>query len=152
LKIKAKTIKNSYIVMKKVYLFSLLTSFALASCGGSTEESPINADVVGAATEITFTSNEYNFGDIVQGEVVEHEFEFTNSGSNDLIIGSAKPSCGCTVPDYPKKPLRPGEKGKIKVKFDSANKIGPQNKTVEISANTQPNVHTLYIKGNILGE
>jgi len=138
--------------MKQVYLLAIAASLGLASCGGTSEETPINADVVGASTEISFATSEYNFGDIAQGDVVEYEFEFTNTGENDLIIGSAKPSCGCTVPEYPKKPLRPGEKGKIKVKFDSANKIGPQNKTVEISANTQPNVHTLYIKGNISGE
>jgi hypothetical protein len=136
--------------MKSIPLLMASLSLMMFSCGGNQDtNNAISAEVVGSPTEITFASSEFNFGEIKQGTVVEHEFEFTNTGDNELIIGSAKPSCGCTVPDFPKKPLKPGETGKIKVKFDSTGKVGPQNKTVEISANTEPNVHTLYIKGTI---
>jgi hypothetical protein len=100
---------------------------------------------------ITFKHAEYDFGDIKQGEVVEHTFEFTNTGEADLIIGDAKASCGCTVPEYPKnKLIKPGEKGTIKVSFDSDKKRGSSSKTVTLITNTQKGTELLTIKTNII--
>ena len=68
---------------------------------------------------IEFDKKEFDFGTIKQGEVVEGTFLVSNKGKTDLIITSAKASCGCTVPEWPKDPIKPGESSEIKFKFDS---------------------------------
>ncbi|MEP2512162.1 MAG: DUF1573 domain-containing protein, partial [Reichenbachiella sp.] len=82
-----------------------------------------------------FSEELHDFGTINEGDEVEHVFEFTNTGDAPLIISSATGSCGCTVPEWPKEPIGVGEKGEIKVKFNSRKKPGIQNKTVTITSN-----------------
>ena len=96
-----------------------------------------------------FSEELHDFGTITEGDVVEHIFTFTNTGEAPLIISSAKGSCGCTVPEWPKEPVGIGEEGTIKVKFNSSKKPGIQNKTVTITANTYPKVSRLRIKANV---
>jgi len=79
-------------------------------------------------------------------DVVEHTFNFTNTGASNLIITDASASCGCTVPSYPETPIYSGASGSITVKFNSANKSGEQNKTITISANTENGTERLKIK------
>lgn len=97
-----------------------------------------------------FKEKEHNFGKIMQGEKVSYSFRFKNAGKSDLIISNAKASCGCTVPEYPKKPLKPGEEGSILVTFNTGNRKGMQNKSVTVTANTQPNHIVLRIKAKVL--
>lgn len=99
--------------------------------------------------EMTFASTEYNFGDILEGQQVETTFEFTNTGKHDLLIHDCTASCGCTVPDWPRTPVKPGEKGKIKVKFDSTGKSGMNNKTVTVKANVPGGNLELKFKANV---
>lgn len=100
---------------------------------------------------MTFTETEFDFGDIRQGDKVTHEFEFKNTGEAELLIEHAIGSCGCTVPEYPKEALKPGESGKIKVTFNSAGKHGRQHKTVTLTTNTENEKEKLQIKANING-
>src|SRR6056300_1938849 len=96
---------------------------------------------------MTFEKSEHDFGTINEGDVVETAFVFTNTGNTALTILDARGSCGCTVPEYPKNtPIAPGEKGEIKVKFDSANKPGNQTKTVTLTTNTARGRDVLRIK------
>lgn len=97
-----------------------------------------------------FNEETHDFGTITEGETVAFNFEFTNTGKSDLIISDVSTSCGCTVPEYPKKPTRPGEKGIIKVSFSSAGKHGYQTKSIAIVANTQPNVTQIHIKAKVV--
>lgn len=97
-----------------------------------------------------FKEKEHDFGTIMQGEKVSYSFRFKNIGKSDLIISDAKASCGCTIPEYPKKPLKPGEEGKILVTFNTASRKGMQNKVVTITANTQPNNIHLRIKAKVM--
>lgn len=97
--------------------------------------------------KITFEETTYDFGKIIQGEKVAYDFHFTNTGKTDLVINKVSTSCGCTVGNYPKESIKPGEEGKIEVVFDSKGKHGFQNKTVTILANTTPNHTMLYLKG-----
>lgn len=99
----------------------------------------------------TFAFNEENhdFGKINEGDVVEHSFEFKNTGQAPLIISAAVGSCGCTVPEWPKEPIGIGETANIKVSFNSSKKPGLQNKTVTITANTFPKQTKLKIKANV---
>lgn len=101
------------------------------------------------AAEMVFKSEEYNYGTIKQGESVTHEFTFVNNGKEDLIITNAQGSCGCTVPQYPKEPVKTGESGTIKVTFNSAGKMGLQDKTVTITSNAKNSPRILHIKGSI---
>ena len=101
-------------------------------------------------TTVEFDKTVVDFGDITQGDVVKDVVKFTNTGSEPLIISSAKGSCGCTVPEWPKAPVAPGETGEIKVEFSSKGKKGKQTKTVTIQANTDPNPTRLTVKSNIL--
>jgi len=96
-----------------------------------------------------FHEEEFNFGSIKQGESVKHDFEFTNTGKEPLIISNASGSCGCTVPEWPKEPIAPGAKAVIKVTFNSAGKQGVQDKTVTLQSNAAQNPMILHLKGNV---
>ncbi len=100
----------------------------------------------GPLPEFKFEEESFDFGDINEGDVVDHVFKFTNVGQAPLIISSASASCGCTVPKWPKEPIPVGGTGEIKVQFNSKNKPGVQNKTVTITANTYPKISKLKIK------
>ena len=91
----------------------------------------------------------YDFGDMTAGDVVHHTFTFTNTGTNPLLITNAIGSCGCTVPTYPKEPIPPGGKAAIEVQFNSSGKEGLQNKTITVSANTEPATTVLTITSNV---
>lgn len=95
---------------------------------------------------ISFDKKTWDFGTIVDGEVVEHTFRFTNTGSKDLVISSASASCGCTIPNWPKEPIAPGDKGEIKVEFNSNGKKDLVTKDITILANTNPVKTILQIK------
>mgnify|MGYP006162269347 FL=1 len=99
---------------------------------------------------VQFVKEEHNFGDITQGEVVSHNFVIKNSGKSDLIISSAKGSCGCTVPVWPKDPIKPGAEAEIKVTFNSKGRSGSQTKKVTVLTNAIPNTKVLTIRGNVI--
>jgi hypothetical protein len=85
---------------------------------------------------ITFEKSTHDFGDIVQGDKVEHIFKFANTGTEPLIITNVQVTCGCTVPKgWPRDPIMPGGKGEITIAFNSANKMGKQNKVVTVVSN-----------------
>lgn len=99
-----------------------------------------------AKTTIQFVETVHDFGNLKQGDVAETTFKFTNTGKEPLVIENAQGSCGCTVPEYPKEPVAPGASGEIKVKFNSAGKSNAQQKTVTLTANTEPIQTILTIK------
>jgi len=98
---------------------------------------------------MSFGKSEHDFGTIKEGDKVDYTFDFKNSGESDLIITDAKGSCGCTVPEFPKDPIKPGKSGKIKVSFNSAGKPGMQSKTVTITTNTATGKEILTIKSSV---
>ncbi len=100
-------------------------------------------------TEIVFKRNFFSFGDIVQGDTVKFNFDFTNIGEVPLIIEDAKGSCSCTHPKYPIIPIQPGESGKITGIYVSDDKVGPQNASVTLTANTEPSTHQLLLDGKV---
>jgi hypothetical protein len=103
-----------------------------------------------AKTTWKFDKSEHDFGKLKQGESAEYKFKFTNTGKEPLIIENAQGSCGCTVPNYPKEPIAPGASGTIDVRFNSAGKNGAQQKTVTLTANTDPSITTiLTIKADV---
>jgi hypothetical protein len=98
-------------------------------------------------SEIVFENMEFDFGTISEGDVIEHTFTFTNTGATPLLIKNATATCGCTVPKWPDDPIPAGGKGEIQVRFDSKNKPNQQIKTITITANTEPEITRLRIKG-----
>ena len=146
--------------MKQLIL--LLVSLALVSCNSSSDEKTITADLVNSpltansnaekvlTPNIEMLETSYDFGEMLQGESVTHDFILKNTGDADLIISAAKGSCGCTVPQWPKTPIRQGEEATIKVTFNSAGKKGKQNKTVTLVTNAIPNTKVITINGNVI--
>lgn len=148
--------------MKKV-LLTVAVACTMFACQNEAKE--VTTDVVnnpntaaeGAAAEeskdmpkMVFASEVYDFGTVSQGEKVQFSYSFKNEGTTDLIITSAKGSCGCTVPQWPKEPIAPGAEGKIDVVFDSNGKSGKQHKKVTIVANTVPATNVVALKGEVV--
>lgn len=150
---------------------ALATVLLTVSCGGGQgpekpEDSALDTEMIhnpktastpsaeGRATQGTpvmaFERDKWDFGQIIQGESVEYNFRFTNSGDAPLVITDAKGSCGCTVPDWPREPVPPGGEGTIRVTYDSKGRKAQFNKTVTITANTVPNTNKLFISGNVI--
>lgn len=103
----------------------------------------------GAAPVISFKEEKHDFGTIIQGEKVSYSFVFKNTGGSDLVISSAQGSCGCTVPSYPKDPIKAGAEGKIDVEFNSEGKSGIVQKTVTLVTNCNPSTKVLTISSTI---
>lgn len=105
--------------------------------------------VDGKYPEMTFEKDVHDFGTINQGDKPTYDFKFENTGEADLLITTARGSCGCTVPEYPRTPIKVGETGTIKVSFDSKGKQGGTSKTVTIMCNTKEGSKILKINANI---
>jgi hypothetical protein len=138
--------KNENVKQEKV-LFDKVDSQNSQPAVSGTASNPVATD--GKFAVMTFQEEEHDFGTIQQGDKPSTDFSFKNTGEADLIITSARGSCGCTVPDYPKTPIKPGEAGNIKVSFDSRGKQGKTTKTVTIMCNTKEGNKILKINANI---
>lgn len=104
-----------------------------------------------AAPEIEFTSTQFDFGAVNQGERVQHAFEFVNAGQDPLLIDRVRSSCGCTAVLVSDKNLAPGAKGQIKTNFDSTRFRGSVSKTIYLYSNDPAKpVVQLKIKGEVL--
>lgn len=119
-----------------------------STSGGATDSTSKPASVGTAAMK--FERGTHDFGKIKQGDIVKYDFKFTNTGKSPLIITSAMASCGCTRPDYPKTPVAPGASGNIHVEFNSAGKMGLQDKQITITANTNPADNRVHLIGEVL--
>lgn len=103
----------------------------------------------GPTTTIAFSESDFKFGKIKKGDKVEHVYEVTNTGTNPLVISEVKPGCGCTVPDFTKDPILPGQKGKITLKFDSSSFDGMVTKQAEVFANVEKSPILLSFSADI---
>lgn len=99
---------------------------------------------------IEFVKDLHDFGKVIQGEKVSFGFRFKNTGKTDLVIAQVNSSCGCTVPGFPKTPIKPGQENVISVMFDSAGRKGVQNKTITVVSNCQPSNTVLRIKAMVI--
>jgi hypothetical protein len=99
--------------------------------------------------KITFEKTDISFGSINEGEIVEKIYRFTNTGKYPLYILDVYGTCGCTVPEWPKDMVEPGNGGIIKVKFNSEGKTNEQRKLITVVANTFPVETLLYLEGNV---
>lgn len=101
--------------------------------------------------EATFATLSHDFGTIQEAKgPVSCTFEFTNTGNKPLLIIDAVASCGCTRPEYPSKPIKPGKKGKIKVTYSPIGRPGFFKKTVKVKTNGKERNTTLHIEGKVI--
>ncbi len=123
-------------LMKKI----LLASCLLLSLG--------NLLTAQNVANMNFDRREIDYGNVSQGSDGLRIFKFKNTGTSPLIIKNARPSCGCTVPNWPSEPIAPGQTATIEIKYDT-NKLGTFNKTITVETNEPVGKHILTIKGNI---
>jgi len=146
--------------MKTTFLLISFAILCLTACNQTNNTEITTNDVMNTKSaegnansdlpEIKFEEETHDFGRISQGEKVTHAFKFKNTGNANLIISSANGSCGCTVPEYPKKPILPGEEAVVNVVFSSEGKSGMVEKTVTMVTNCEPSTKIIYIKANII--
>ena len=108
------------------------------------------AQEVKNGAQIEFEKEVHDYGTIENGANGQCTFNFKNSGNAPLIISNAKGSCGCTVPDWPRNPIAPGETGVIKVSFNSKGRAGRQDKRVTLTTNAVPQTKVLNITSTVL--
>lgn len=106
------------------------------------------AQTNGAVMSFDKEQTTIDYGTIEKGGDPIRKFKFTNTGNEPLIIKTAKGSCGCTVPTYPKEPIMPGESNVIEVRYDTQ-RVGMFTKTVTLTTNETSDTHTLTIKGEV---
>jgi hypothetical protein len=136
--------KKWIVVMACTLSVGALSSFTNAAKEASTY-------VAGKTREAKamWLKTEHDFGSIPQHKPLLTEFTFTNTSEEVLIIASVKTSCGCTLADYPKEALKPGESGIIKTTYDAA-RLGVFNRTVTVVCNNEEGNKTLSIKGEVV--
>ena len=130
--------------MRSLFLFILILWNSLAQAQKPVVQKPLSL------ANIQFAEKQHEFGDMVQGQSVSHKFAFTNSGTEPLIILQVQTTCGCTASEWSKKPIPPGEAGEIRITFNSAKKMGRQNKIITVYTNGQKPEEKLKIVANVL--
>jgi hypothetical protein len=130
--------------MKKLFTLNLLIlalSFSIAAQDIKVEEARNKA-------VISFETLVYEYGEIEYEGNGECSFEFTNTGTESLVLSNVQASCGCTVPKWSKDPIKPGEKGTITVKYNTRIP-GNFNKSIRVYSNADPSQVVLRIKGSV---
>jgi Protein of unknown function (DUF1573) len=146
--------------MNTLKLIAICSLIGLYSCNPTTSKEISTNDVTNTNSangstnstlpDIKFDEETHDFGRITEGEKVAYAFKFKNTGGANLIIASAAGSCGCTVPEYPRKPIAPGEEAMVNVVFSSEGKSGMVEKSITIVTNCEPSTKMIYIKANII--
>jgi len=99
--------------------------------------------------EFKFNEEKHDFGKIPQGKPVTTIFEYTNVGEEPLIVTQVQPSCGCTIADFTKTPVKKGAKGTIKITYNAA-VISPFNKSITITSNAATPTKIISIVGEVV--
>lgn len=150
--------------MKKSFaalLFFVFVSLMITSCDQKNNNNTVNlsgvsSDSTGVSSDknampvISFKDDFHDFGKINSGEKISYAFKFKNTGKSVLLISNVSTSCGCTVTDYPKQPIKPGEESSVDVSFDSSGRRGLQTKSITVFTNAQPSTITLRIQSLVV--
>jgi hypothetical protein len=128
--------------MKKLMIIAVLAF--VANTGFSQKVADVKSDLA----VIQWDAATHDFGKIKQGVPVTHEFKFTNKGKVPAVITNAQPSCGCTTPSWTRDPVMNGGEGYVKATFN-AMALGPFDKVITVTANTEGGVVMLHIKGEV---
>lgn len=146
--------------MKKLFLVVTL-GLLMTGCHRNSVNDAIDVDLIqnpcsadgydnsAKMPELTFDCDMHDFGRLTAGESISYSFHFTNTGNADLVISSCSSTCGCTVADYPKHRIAPGEDGYVAISFKSAGKSGQQYQEVTVMSNAQPARQKLKIIASV---
>lgn len=124
-------------------LVALMATAAFAQVNLVTDEE-IDPD----APVFEWVEEVHNFENIPQGIPVTHKFEFTNTGKSPLIISNVQKTCGCTVTNWTKKPVAPGESGFVEAQYNAARE-GAFNKAITVQSNASTPNKKLFFKGTV---
>ena len=140
--LKVKIVNN----MKKIILMTVMLV-----CGMTTVLAQNSTTSTVKPAQIKFDKTTHNFGTFSESNpVVSCTFAFTNIGEQPLVINQAVASCGCTVPEYTKTPIQPGERGEIKVTYNGTGKFpGHFKKSITVRTNGAVEMTRLYIEGDM---
>jgi hypothetical protein len=108
-------------------------------------------DNTNSKAEFKFNEEKHDFGKVPQGTPVTTVFTFTNIGQEPLILTEVKPTCGCTIADYTKTPVKTGETGMIKITYNAAI-VNPFNKTIVVTSNAKTPTKYLNIVGEVVAK
>ncbi len=133
--------------MKKLFLLTALIVVAAMS-NSFAQDNKVSISSSTSTADAKFDFIEHDFGTIPHAGNGVVEFKFKNIGKEPLLISNATGSCGCTVPEYPKEPIKSGSTGAIKVSYDTK-RTGPFTKTVTVTSNSKAPTTILTIKGNV---
>ena len=141
---------NDYILKKETIMKKMIV-MALMLVGGITTTLAQTSTSETKPAEIKFDKISHNFGTFSEKDSkVTCTFTYTNVGGQDLVINQAIATCGCTVPEYTKTPVKPGEKGEIKVTYNGAGKFpGHFKKSITVRTNGAIEMTRLYIEGDM---
>jgi hypothetical protein len=101
------------------------------------------------STSVQVSQTTYTFDTATEGQKIEHNFSFKNTGNKPLVVIKATASCGCTIADKPEQPILPGDTGLIKVIFNSTGKRGHNHKTITVESNAYPSFPQLILTGEV---
>ncbi len=133
--------------VKTLMLLMALGTLLLYACDDKNKKSSTSELQEKIPVMAMLDSTVYQFGEIKEGDIVEHAFRFKNGGQFPLIINNVTASCGCTIPEWPREPIAPNTESAIKVRFNSKGKPGQQVKTITVYANTEPAYSELRLQG-----
>ena len=122
-------------------IFAVIIGFTFVARTASAQDSQ--------KAEFKFNEEKHDFGKIPKGTPVTTVFEFTNVGAVPLIITDVRPTCGCTIADFTKVPVKPGDKGLIKITYNAAF-VAPFTKTIVVTSNATTPVKNLIIVGEVV--
>jgi hypothetical protein len=128
----------------RIVFFSLLISFFSNYGFGQIDTKPAESKF---QSEITFEEPQFDFGSIKEGTTVSKEFYFKNTGDSLLIILNVLTTCGCTIVDWPRDPIKPGEMGMVKITYNSTGRPGRFNKVVTILFKSKKSPTRITISG-----
>jgi len=132
--------------MRKFFTIAAITAVAVSiSCSQAPGQDKAGEN----GPKIEFTYSEYDYGTVVQGGDGTSEFIFKNTGNEPLILSNVQSTCGCTVPSWPKEPIKAGESSKIVVNYRTT-RLGPINKSITVISNAASGPVVLKIKGNVV--
>lgn len=131
--------------MKKIALLTSLFLAIMFGANAQTTETPTQD-----LGEIEFEKLSQEFGDIKQGQVVNAVFKFKNKGKTPIILSNVQTTCGCTVPQWTRDPIAPGKTAEINATFNSAGKMGQQNKVITVFSNAKNSQTQVSIVCNVV--
>ena len=136
-----------------IRLSLILCLFAvIVACKSNTsgKATAVKETISEGPAQIRFDTDMHDFGEVVDGEKVSYSFRFTNTGKGPLVITGIASSCGCTVGEYTHDTIKSGKQGDVTVSFDSWKRVGFQQKSVTVNANTNPTSQILRIKAMVI--